>query len=107
MSDLASVPILTYHSLDASGSPISTSPALFRDQVQLLRERGFQGITLRALLAAWGGGPAPRPRPVVLTVDDGLRSDLEQAPPVLPEAGCQATGFAVAARRGPDNGSAG
>ncbi|OLC38965.1 MAG: hypothetical protein AUH81_03015 [Candidatus Rokubacteria bacterium 13_1_40CM_4_69_5] len=104
MSDLASVPILTYHSLDASGSPISTSPALFRDQVQLLRERGFQGITLRALLAAWGGGPAPRARPVVLTFDDGLRSVLEHAAPVLREAGFQATVFAVAGRCGTDNG---
>src|SRR5215831_16321753 len=55
------VPILTYHSLDDSGSPISTSPTLFRRQVELLHEAGFQTITLAELLAAWdGAGDVPR-----------------------------------------------
>jgi peptidoglycan/xylan/chitin deacetylase (PgdA/CDA1 family) len=100
---LERVPILTYHSLDASGSTISTSPALFRRQMETLRERGFQGITLGELLAAWAGGPAPWPRPLVLTFDDGLRSVSTEAAPVLRDIGFRATVFVVAGRCGGDN----
>jgi peptidoglycan/xylan/chitin deacetylase (PgdA/CDA1 family) len=71
--------------------------------MEVLRERGFQGVTLRELLAAWDGGPAPWPRPVVLTFDDGLRTAAMAAAPVLREMGFRATVFAVAGRTGRDN----
>ena len=71
--------------------------------MEALRQRGFQGITLRELLAAWDGAPAPWPRPVVLTFDDGLRSVATEAAPVLREMGFRATVFAVAGRCGTDN----
>jgi peptidoglycan/xylan/chitin deacetylase (PgdA/CDA1 family) len=96
-------PILTYHSLDDSGSVISLRPALFRRHMEVLRERGFQGITLRELLAAWDGEAAPSGRPVVLTFDDGLRTAVTEAAPVLREMGFRATVFAVAGRSGGDN----
>jgi len=97
------VPILTYHSLDDSGSPISTSPTLFRRQVELLHEAGFQTITLAELLAAWDGtGDVPW-QPVALTFDDGLCSVAMHAAPVLRDAGFRATIFAVAGRCGSNN----
>jgi peptidoglycan/xylan/chitin deacetylase (PgdA/CDA1 family) len=69
----------------------------------VLRDGGFQGITLRELLAAWDGGPAPWPRPVVLTFDDGLRTVATEAAPVMRDFGFRATVFAVAGRSGTDN----
>jgi len=97
------VPILTYHSLDDSGSPLSTSPALFQRQVGLLREGGFEAITLAELLAAWDGEAAAPERPIVLTFDDSLSSVAVHAVPVLSEAGFRATVFVVAGRCGGDN----
>ena len=100
---MKAVPILTYHSLDDTGSVISTAPAAFRSQMRQLRDRGYQGISLGALLDAWDGG-APLPaRPVVLTFDDAFGSVGEVAAPVLCEVGFRATIFAVAGYCGRDN----
>jgi peptidoglycan/xylan/chitin deacetylase (PgdA/CDA1 family) len=97
------VPILTWHSLDDSGSVISTSPARFRAQIRVLRERGFQGIALRDLADAWEGRSTLPPRPLVLTFDDGFRNVLEVAVPALQDAGFHATVFAVASYCGRAN----
>ncbi|HUG52165.1 MAG TPA: polysaccharide deacetylase family protein [Vicinamibacteria bacterium] len=97
------MPILTYHSLDDSGSVISTPPRLFRDQVAALRERGYQGLTLGELLDGWDGRSALPPRPVVIAFDDGYRNVLEHAGPVLQDAGFRATVFAVAGLLGNEN----
>lgn len=89
------VPILTYHSLDGSGSVISVSPEAFAGHMRSLRERGFAGISLQTLLDAWeGGGPLPE-RPVVLTFDDGFRNVLEHGVPLLAQHGFSGTVFVV------------
>ena len=41
------VPILTYHSIDSSGSVISTAPNIFRRQMRYLSESGYNAMTLR------------------------------------------------------------
>ena len=97
------VPILTYHSLDDSGSVISVSPAAFREHMRILRDTGFSGIALGRLLEAWSGGTALPPRPVVLTFDDAFRNFEEAARPVLQASGFSATVFAVAGRSGGAN----
>lgn len=99
----ARVPILTWHSLDTSGSVISTAPDAFRAQVCALRARGFHGVALRDVVASWTGGPALPPQAVALTFDDGFRSVLEVAAPALEEAGFRATVFAVAGHWGRHN----
>jgi peptidoglycan/xylan/chitin deacetylase (PgdA/CDA1 family) len=97
------VPILTYHSLDTSGSVISLSPDRFRAHVQGLRVRGFRAVALGDLLDAWDRGRALPPRTVVLTFDDGFASVREVAAPALAEAGFRATVFVVAGRLGARN----
>jgi peptidoglycan/xylan/chitin deacetylase (PgdA/CDA1 family) len=97
------VPILTYHSLDDTGSVISLAPLVFRDQMRALKRWGFQGICLSDLFDAWEGKRVLPERPVVLTFDDGLRNVGEQAIPVLQEVGFQATLFAVAGYCGRTN----
>lgn len=92
------VPILTYHSLDESGSPISLDPEAFRAQIGDLRRRGFRGVALREVLDAWQAGREAPARAVALTFDDGFRSVADVAVPVLKEAGFGATFFAVAGR---------
>jgi peptidoglycan/xylan/chitin deacetylase (PgdA/CDA1 family) len=97
------VPILTYHSLDETGSVISTPPAVFRRQMDTFAARGFHGIPLGALLDAWEGRGALPPRPLVLTCDDAFRGVLEHAAPVLADRGFGATVFAVAGHVGGAN----
>src|SRR5207244_3947528 len=90
------VPILMYHSLDSSSSVISIAPEHFRRQMQVLRERGFHGISLSRLLDGWEGRlPLPQ-RPVVITFDDAFANVAEHGAPALAELGFGATIFAVA-----------
>jgi peptidoglycan/xylan/chitin deacetylase (PgdA/CDA1 family) len=87
--------ILTYHSLDASGSAISLAPHVFEDHMKRLNDLGFRGIALReavAHLAATGSWPADR---VVLTFDDGYANFYEIGYPILSRYNFKATLFLV------------
>ncbi len=97
------IPILTYHSLDESGSVTSVPPRFFREHMHLLVRRGFVGISLSELINAWDGSGNLPPRPVVLTFDDGFANVLEHAAPVLSELGFRATIFVVSGRCGQIN----
>ena len=96
----AAVPILTYHSLDDSGSVISTSPALFRAQMELLARRAYHVITLRELLGAWDRAEPVAPHTVVLTFDDATENLRQHALPVLTALQFRATIFAVSEKLG-------
>jgi len=97
------VPIMTYHSLDGSGSVLSTVPSAFREQMSSLARRGFVGIGLGRLLEGWAGRATLPERPVVLTFDDGYRNFLEHAWPTLEELRFGATIFVVAGLCGKTN----
>lgn len=90
------VHVLTYHSLDESGSVISVAPAAFRRQMEGLHARGYEGVTLGRLIDAWDHGTPLPPRPVVLTFDDAFGNFADHAEPVLTRLGFRATLFAVA-----------
>jgi peptidoglycan/xylan/chitin deacetylase (PgdA/CDA1 family) len=97
-SDLLSLRtvILTYHSIDDSGSVISVSPAQFRRHMQILAEKRIRVVPLSDVQRTPGA--------VALTFDDGYRNFLECAAPVLAEHGFAATVFAVSDYCGRDNG---
>jgi peptidoglycan/xylan/chitin deacetylase (PgdA/CDA1 family) len=89
------LPILTYHSIDRSGSIISTSPEKFRRQLHLLKEQSLQVISLDELAACLS---LDRPLPsdsIVITFDDGFRSVYDEAFPILQKMGFRATVFIV------------
>jgi peptidoglycan/xylan/chitin deacetylase (PgdA/CDA1 family) len=93
--DRDGVPVLTYHSLDDSGSPISTPPAVFREQMNVLRARGYRGLSLSELLDGWEKGASLPARPLVLCFDDGFANLLDHGVPLLRELGFGASIFAV------------
>lgn len=97
------VRVLTYHSLDDSGSVISVAPGVFRHQIESLRGWGYEGITLGRLLDAWAGKAELPARPVVLTFDDAFANFAEHAASVLLGHGFRATLFAVAGYCGAHN----
>jgi peptidoglycan/xylan/chitin deacetylase (PgdA/CDA1 family) len=84
--------ILTYHSIDASGSVISARPAEFRLQMESLVERGIRVVPLTEVLS---GSPG-----VAITFDDGYQNFADEALPVLAELRLPATVFVVSARCG-------
>jgi peptidoglycan/xylan/chitin deacetylase (PgdA/CDA1 family) len=98
-----SVPILTYHSLDESGSVISVQPAIFERHMRLLHERGFRGIALGDLLDGWNGKRPLPDKPIVLTFDDGFENLARHAAALLQGIGFRATIFAVAGHCGGRN----
>ena len=69
--------ILTFHSIDASGSVLSFDPGLFARLLAVLAEQGIPVVDLATLLKEKG---APG---VAITFDDGMRSVVENALPVL------------------------
>ena len=80
--------ILTYHSLDDSGSVISVPPALFRRQLQALKDSRVPVVPLRDL-------PSTVSPAVALTFDDGYQNFADLAAPELAGHGFPATVFLV------------
>lgn len=97
------LPILTYHSLDTTGSVISTAPIVFRQQMQWFYQHGFVTISLvQAARLLTLKQPFPE-RTCVLTFDDGYDNVYQEAFPVLQQYGFTATVFLVTAYCGKTN----
>jgi peptidoglycan/xylan/chitin deacetylase (PgdA/CDA1 family) len=89
-----SIAVLTYHSVDESGSVLSISPRLFVEQMNVLHQLGIKVLPLSEVrnLVRSGGPTEPV---VVITFDDGFRSVYQDAFPVLERYGFPATVFLV------------
>jgi peptidoglycan/xylan/chitin deacetylase (PgdA/CDA1 family) len=87
--------ILTYHSLDSSGSVISIRPDMFREQMESLAESGARMAPLDAV--------CDTPGAIALTFDDGFRNFFEHALPVLQRLRFPATVFVVSGYCGRQN----
>ena len=89
-------PILCYHKIAAPPphariKGLYLDPSLFRQQIQELAAEGFSFVS-----------PAEQDQAqaIAITFDDGFRNNLEEALPVMQEAGCRAINFLVADRIG-------
>lgn len=80
--------ILTYHSIDDSGSVISVRPELFRSQMEVLAGSAVKVAPLTELRST--PGPA-----IALTFDDGFQNFAEAAAPALARYHFPATVFLV------------
>lgn len=90
--------VLTYHSIDASGSAISVSEAAFRGHVAWLGSGAVNVVPLEELDAVPESQDA-----VAITFDDGFASFGSIAAPLLLEAELPCTVFVVPGRVGIDN----
>jgi peptidoglycan/xylan/chitin deacetylase (PgdA/CDA1 family) len=84
--------ILSYHSLDQSGSVISLAPAEFRFQMDCLARSGRPVVPLFDL--------SKSPGSVAITFDDAFRSFYQVAFPILQEYRFPATVFVVTGHSG-------
>jgi peptidoglycan/xylan/chitin deacetylase (PgdA/CDA1 family) len=90
--------IVTYHSIDPSGSVISTGVETFRQHLRCFAAMGVEVATLENLLRLPVGRSA-----VALTFDDGFANFAEFAWPVLREYGMPATLFVATDFVGTEN----
>ena len=97
------LPVLTYHAVADEPSRIAVSPALFRLQVLHLRRAGYRAISFAEATRVLDEPPHDRSRLVCITFDDAYRSVLENAVPVLRDAGFVATIFVPTAHVGGAN----
>jgi peptidoglycan/xylan/chitin deacetylase (PgdA/CDA1 family) len=101
------VPILYYHYIrinpnpgDRVGFSLSTTPPMFRAQMQYLADRGFHVISLHEAVVAIKNHSGLPPRPIVLTFDDGYADFFTTAVPILQSHGFRATSFVISGRMG-------
>ncbi len=80
--------ILTYHSLDSSGSPVSVDPAVWREQAAWLATGPVPVVPLEGLAVRSSDVDA-----IALTFDDGFANFATEALPVLKEYDLPATVF--------------
>ena len=101
------VPILYYHYIrinpvpsDKVGFSLSTTPAMFRSQMQYLANHGFNVISLHQAVVAIKNHSGLPSHPVVLTFDDGYADFFSTAVPILRSHGFTATSFVISGRMG-------
>jgi peptidoglycan/xylan/chitin deacetylase (PgdA/CDA1 family) len=90
--------ILTYHSIDSSGSPISVDPPTFRAHVRFLGSGRVRVLSLDELVLAGDSEDA-----VALTFDDAYLNVATVAAPLLRDHDLPATVFVVTDRVGGTN----
>ena len=87
------VPIITYHSLDNTGSCISSTKEHFAWQMEFLSRRGYETLTSTECVDMIAGERPIPSRAVALTFDDGLENNYSVAFPILQKYGLTATVF--------------
>ena len=101
----AEVLVLMYHDIreePVEGNLSIISTETFRGQIAALYAAGFQAVSFDDLIAFVDSGTRLPARAVVITFDDGYRSNLEIAAPILAEFGMQATINVIGSSRGRD-----
>ena len=90
--------ILTYHSIDEQGSPISVSPSSFARHIEFLASDRVNVVPLDEIASCTDSRPT-----VALTFDDGLESFASHAWPMLRDHGLPCSLFVVTGRVGESN----
>jgi peptidoglycan/xylan/chitin deacetylase (PgdA/CDA1 family) len=90
--------ILTYHSIDDSGSPISVAPAVFRRHVEWLASGQVAVVPLDRVVEPGGGEDR-----VAVTFDDAYANFATEAAPWLLDRGLPVTVFAATDQVGATN----
>ena len=108
VSSQGPVPVLMYHVI-ASPPSSAQLPELYVDpndfdrQMEWLRSQGFQGVSLNQVYDAWFKGGRLPEKPVVVSFDDGYRSQYVYARPELRKLGWPGVLSAIAGRIGQPN----
>jgi peptidoglycan/xylan/chitin deacetylase (PgdA/CDA1 family) len=104
----APVPVLMYHVIASPPSSaqlpeLYVDPKTFDAQMESLKQKGYTGVSLNQVYDAWfKGGQLPE-KPVVVSFDDGYRSQYVYARPELRKLGWPGVLSVIAGRVGQPN----
>jgi peptidoglycan/xylan/chitin deacetylase (PgdA/CDA1 family) len=104
----APVPVLMYHVIASPPSSaqlpeLYVDPKTFDAQMESLKQKGYTGVSLNQVYDAWfKGGELPE-KPVVVSFDDGYRSQYVYARPELRKLGWPGVLSVIAGRVGQPN----
>ncbi len=87
--------ILTYHSIDDSGSVLSTHPDTFEAQMACLAELDYRGTSLAQAVGEFKRSGSWPDKAVAITFDDGYENNLRIAKPILERYGFAATIYVI------------
>jgi len=85
--------ILCYHSVDDDPCLLSIDTPTFEIQMNLLKSQGYQSVSLGQMVDHLEGRSPLPARSVCITFDDGYKSVLEKAFPILKRCGFGASVF--------------
>jgi peptidoglycan/xylan/chitin deacetylase (PgdA/CDA1 family) len=90
-------PMLMYHHISVvpSSSEYVTSLSQFKQQLNWLKEQGYETITVSELIEAIEYGKWLPHKPVILTFDDGYRDVYDNAYPIMQEIGYTGTMYVI------------
>ena len=91
------IPILMYHHFTTGNdtNAITVSKKSFNEQMNYLAQNGYKTLTFQELEAYLDGKLANNGKMVVITMDDGYRSNYDIAFPILQYYGLKATQFTI------------
>ena len=92
------LPVLIYHHFVEAGEPIDVMRIridAFEAQIKALKENGYSAVDMYDLISYVENGIELPEKPILITFDDGYRSNLTLAAPVLRKYGMKATVFVV------------
>lgn len=95
------VPVLCYHSVDASGDIYNVTPERLRDHFQYFKDQGYTLISPAQFKAAASGASLPK-KPLLISFDDGYASFYTTVYPLLKEYHYPATMFIISSWPGTD-----
>ena len=98
------VPIIMYHSIDdnAASSKLSVLPESFARQMEFLKKRGYNVVSLYDIVGLLKSKKQIPHRTIAITFDDGYENNYTEAFPVLKKYGFPAAVFVVADKMGKD-----
>jgi peptidoglycan/xylan/chitin deacetylase (PgdA/CDA1 family) len=107
MNHAERIPVLMYHRVgpaqNAWEARYAIAPEAYAAHMQALQRKGFQAVTIDALVAWLEGGPALPEGAVLVTFDDGFRGVRDHALPVMERLGWPFTVFLVSDLIGQDD----
>jgi poly-beta-1,6-N-acetyl-D-glucosamine N-deacetylase PgaB len=91
--------VLTYHNINNEPQgEITIKPERFESDLKMLRDKGFNIISLRDMLNAMAGLTVMPDNAIVITFDDGLKSFYSSAYPLLLKYNMPAVNFLITSR---------
>ena len=92
----AKIPVIMYHHFDYNKqTALIMNPDVFYQQMNLLKNEGYTTLTDQDVMAIINGEKQMPLKPIMITLDDGYRSNYDYVYPVLKNLNMKATIFII------------